>query len=139
MYPSLSVRLVNPRAEIPSWDLIQKIIEAHRLIPHGFAGEGRTAQSDPWTDYDRQTVTDAIPACLAWLEAHDPRGQVVQRTQWRGSYGLKHEIEDWAGRYVPNVAVFIASLHLAIPLKRVKSYGPNALVKVCRGTRTLNS
>ena len=65
-----------------------------------------------------------IALCEKWLyEFAQPQKRFNERFS---SYGLKHQVEKWAGEYVSNGALIFAALSLKFPVKVIDE-GPNAI------------
>jgi hypothetical protein len=113
------------------------------------------AQFEPmfltWTGF----VDSAAAAKAGWDQDHDLTAQVAEATAWLqqvprtkrvdhrspGSYGLKHEVEDWARAqghpttYVSNGAFLMAAIQLGFIVQRPTKagrYSPNALINISR-------
>jgi len=59
---------------------------------------------------------EEFQVCLTWLSLCQVRKTVNPGIG--SSYGLKHRVEHWSGRYVTNGAFIAAVIHLGIPFKR---------------------
>lgn len=77
------------------------------------------------TPDSRATPIDAtqVATCRRWIRWFArPRKSFDLRTS---SYGLKHQVESWAGRYVTNGAFIAAALAEGYRVKQIHG-GPNA-------------
>lgn len=83
------------------------------LTSYGFGTPAGLA--DAWRDGMDPEDLQMIASCglfLAGLETTTPGPRSPS------SYGLKHKVERWAGRYVREGALIAAALALGVPLKR---------------------
>ena len=67
---------------------------------------------------------DEIDECIRWLLKFAEPGPTLALR--RTSYGYKHTVERWAGRYISNGAFITAAIELGYRWRRVMN-GPNAV------------
>lgn len=93
--------------------------------PNGFDYSWRrTRENKPWNE----DVANEVRAAMAWLSLCG-RTKTVNRRD--SSYSLKHECEQWAGRYVSNGALLMAAHLLGFTIVQI-SYGPNGWMNISR-------
>jgi hypothetical protein len=103
---------------------IEQVLEEHpTLSANGF--DSRRAASFEGTHQERvsefHSVIEEVNECLDWLS--DIR-MIKTICYSRGSYGLKHDVENDCGRYISNGAFIMAALMRGYPMRR--NDGPNA-------------
>lgn len=89
-----------------------------QLCTHGLeplSSDGRWQTVGEVREYlSRPEVAEAITICLEWLD----QCSVVKRpTPGRDSYSYKHEVEQWAGRAVPHLAMLVAAQMAGLALE----------------------
>ena len=78
-------------------------------------------------DYQRTAPEpEQIHLCKVWLQEF----ATVGKTYNAFSYGYKHVVERWAGKYVSNGAFIPAALECGFEIKPVDPLSPNANVKI---------
>lgn len=81
--------------------------------------------------HGRHIDPEHFELCVKWLELCQVRKTINPNI---GSYGLKHRVERYFGRYVTNGAFIAAVIYLRIPYKR-NEIGPN--IRVALSSRHL--
>jgi len=72
-------------------------------------------------------LEEHIEECRRWLAVYArPSKGWGKRT----SYGYKHTVEAWAGRYITNGAFLEAARRMGFELRRVRDNCPNAFFKM---------
>jgi len=106
---------------------LDSVLERYPLL----SADGFDAEDPIAGDLRRRT--DQIDAVLAYLRAGAPLDRAPSIGMY--SYGLKHRIEEWAGRYISNGAAIAAALMLGWKMKRDPISGLNATVSPPQGFR----
>jgi hypothetical protein len=85
------------------------------------------------TDCGQDIDPEHFEICCAWLA----RCTLIKSINPKigTSYGLKHRVEEWSGRYVTNGSFIAAVIYLRIPFKR---YPDNPNIHVALSSRSIS-
>ena len=125
-----AVPLEKPAPPRPDrWPAYLDIALRERIVPNGFTHRADEDVEADWSKYG-QSGPREIDDCVEFL-ALLPR--VAQAK--RGSYGLKHVAEEWAGMYVCNGALLIAAYYAGVRVVRCGGKSPNGVLAIGASSR----